>query len=253
MRTLFMISLVWLVFSAVPAQAEPLLFLTQDFPPFTYLIDDRPSGPGVEIVTSACRLEGLECEVDLLPWPRAQMLVREGEAHGLFLLGMSADREKWLVFSKPIVRTGYAFFERAGEGVLETKGVEGLEQGRVGVYGPSNTSRSLAAFREEKGAKFKIDMTPDDEEAFKKLSWGRVDAVFSNSAVGKALVAKLHLTNVVPSIACGHLNYYIACSRDSDRQEELRRFMDRVADMVTNGTVDLILARYYLEGEGGGE
>lgn len=235
------------VLLAGAVRAETLLFATQDFPPFTYLVDGRPSGPGVEIVVTACRMEGLDCRIESLPWPRALMHVRHGEGDALFLLGKTNDREEWLWFSPSLIHTGYSFFERADAAILERRGLEGLGGSVVGVYGPSNTAKCLNELRATLSDPFAVDMTSDDEEAFKKLSWGRIDAVFSNRAVGKALLGKLNLKNVIPTLPYEGVDYYIGYARDSAKRELLRRFNDRIRQMQESGVVKRIFARYYLD------
>ena len=65
----------------------------------------------------------------------------------------------------------------------------------MGVFGPPNTSTALEKIKAEI-KDLTLDMTPEDESAFKKLSLGRVQAVFSNRDVGYDLVRRLGLANV---------------------------------------------------------
>jgi len=58
-----------------------------------------------------------------------------------------------------------------------------------------------------------IDMTPDDLAAFKKLSLGRVRAVFSNRDVGHDVLRKLGITNVRYAGRQQTLKYYIGFSQ----------------------------------------
>lgn len=240
-----------LILVAAPAGAvegKGLVFLTQDFPPFTYLVDGVPSGPGVEMVETVCAEQGLDCDVQILPWPRAQMLLKQGRADALFLIGKTVERAVWLRFSRRVVRTEYGFFVRTDKSTpLRERGMQALREKMVGVYGPSKTSATLEALRGEMNGDFFIDMTPDDEEAFKKLAWGRVDAVFSNRAVGMALMAKLHLGNLEYAGKHTDVDYYIGYTRNPEKAAEVDRFDAALGAMVESGRIEAILGRFFLE------
>lgn len=59
--------------------AQSLIFNTQEFPPFSYGIDGRVSGPVAEIIETACKKSQLTCSFRLLPWTRAQKEVVVGK------------------------------------------------------------------------------------------------------------------------------------------------------------------------------
>ena len=101
-----------------------------------------------------------------LPWRRAQQEVQEGKAHGMFVIGWNAERAKWLHFSPPLLDTEYGFFVRE-DNPLKFQQNTDVKGYTVGVYGPSNTATALEKIKAEIND-VTIDMTPDDEAAFKK-------------------------------------------------------------------------------------
>jgi polar amino acid transport system substrate-binding protein len=234
--------------SSGAAERERLLFLTQDFPPFTYAVDGVPSGPGVEIVKTVCTEQGVDCDVRILPWPRAQMLLRRGQADALFFIGKTYERTRWMRFSSAVVRTEYGFFKRKDSPLaMQESGPQALKGKVVGVYGPSNTSNTLDLLCRELDGDFFIDMTPDDEEAFKKLAWGRIDAVFSNRDVGVALMGKLHLGNLEYAAKYEDVDYYIGYTRSPERAVTVDRFDRALGAMIESGRVEAILKRFFLQ------
>jgi len=218
-----------------------LRFAIQEFEPFTYFQDGLPRGAAVECVLAVCEAMGEQCSMDIYPWPRAQLLVRTGELDGLFVLGFNPGRAAWLRFSPPLVNTEYGFFSRRGsrfrfDGPMSLAGLS------IGVYGPSNTSYTLEQMLKDVPVAA-LDMRPDDESGFVKLSLGRVDTVFSNKDVGLAVMKKLGLANVVYAGRQSATTYYVAFSHHADLAK-VRLFNQTLAALQKNGTIPALLARY---------
>lgn len=230
---------------AAHVRAAKLKFNTQDFAPFNYAIDGVVSGPAAEIIRAICKDLKWDCSFRLLPWTRAQEEVRQGKAHAMFIIGWNEPRSKWLYFTAPIMNTEYGFFVR-NDNPLQFKKVSDVKGYKVGVYGPSNTSRSLKKIQ----AQIKdmaIDMRPDDESGFKKLSFGRVDAVYSNRDVGYALIKKLNLKNIRYSGPQRKLKYYIGFSQKYTDKKIFDRFNNKFKDLHKKGEIKKILSSYNME------
>lgn len=224
-----------------PALCQTLIFNTQDFPPFSYHIEGQVGGPMVQIIEAVCRESGLDCEFQLLPWIRAQKEVRVGKAHALFAIGRNPERETWLDFSPPIVKTEYGFFVREDNPMtyIQIQDVQGYT---VGVYGPSNTSTRLSQLQAETNNSFSIDMRPDDESGFRKLAIGRINAVFSNKNAGMALICKLNLKNIRYAGRECELEYHIGFSKAHTDRAMVDRFNATVIALKKDGTIQKILS-----------
>src|SRR5262249_53402382 len=157
--------------------------------PFAYSANGGASGPVADIVRRVCGEMKIECPQHVLPWRRAQLEVQEGKALGMYPLGWNAERAKGLYFSPPLLITEDGFFVR-NDNPLVFKQNTDVKGYTVGVFGPSNTATALETIKAEI-KDLTIDMTPEDEAAFKKLSLGRVQAVFSNRDVGYDVIRKL--------------------------------------------------------------
>jgi polar amino acid transport system substrate-binding protein len=179
-----------------PAAASELIFNTQDFAPFNYEVNGLVAGPAADVIRRVCADMKIPCVMRLLPWRRAQQEVEEGKAHAMFVIGWNAERAKSLHFSPPLLNTEYGFFVRE-DNPLKFAQITDVKGYTVGVYGPSNTATALAKVKADVGD-LAIDMTPDDESAFRKLSLGRVNAVFSNRDVGYDLT-KRSRTSAMPA------------------------------------------------------
>ncbi len=224
---------------------KTLTFNTQDFPPFSYKVNSKVNGPAVAIIKAVCEKINIDCSFRLLPWTRAQKEVRAGKANAMFVIGWNKARTEWLYFSHPIMKTEYGIFVK-DDNPLEFKEVSDVKGYRIGVYGPSNTSKSLEKIQAEVG-NIEIEMRPDDEAGFKKLSANRVDAVFSNRDVGMAMIAKINLKNLRYAGKHRELNYYIGFSKEFNDKVLVDQFNDAYMKLYKNGSIKKILNSYYLE------
>ena len=226
--------------------AAELIFNTQEFAPFAYGVNGVASGPVADIVRRVCADTKLTCPQHVLPWRRAQQEVQDGKAHGMYPIGWNEARAKWLHFSLPIMSTEYGFFVREDNPLKFTQNSD-VKGYTVGVFGPSNTATSLEKIKADLGGDLAIDMTPDDESAFRKASLGRVKAVFSNRDVGYDLVKKLGITNLRYTGRQQTLKYYIGFSQKFTDKTLVDQFNATYRTLHKQGVIKEILGRYGME------
>lgn len=227
------------------AGGAELKFNTQNFEPFNYEVGGVVSGPAADIIRKVCGEINITCTLNLLPWRRAQEEVRNGIAHGMFVIGWNEERAKWLYFSPPLLNTEYGFFVR-NDNPLKFKNVADVKGYTVGVFGPSNTSFFLEKIKAEI-KDLAIDMTPEDETAFKKLSVGRVDAVYSNKDVGYFLMGKLNTKNIRYAGFHTGLKYYIGFSQKHTDKKLVDQFSQAFSNLHKRGVIQAILAKYKMD------
>ena len=230
---------------AGPVTATELIFNTQDFAPFNYEVNGVVSGPAADVIRRVCAEMKIDCPMRLLPWRRAQQEVEEGKAHGMFVIGWNAERAKVLYFSPPIVNTEYGFFVRDDNPLTFTRDAD-VKGYLVGVFGPSNTATALAKIKADIGD-LTVDMTPDDEAAFRKLSLGRVQAVFSNRDVGFDLMKKLGIANVRYAGRQQTLKYFVGFSQKFTDKKLVDQFNATYRALHKQGVIQEILGRYRME------
>ncbi len=243
-RKTISICLLLIVFGAATLTAQTLIFNTQEFAPFTYTRGDAAAGPAVDVIKAVCLEAGITHSIRLLPWTRAQEEVKSGKANALFLIGWNKERAETFYFSPPILDTEYGVFVNADSG-LKYSSPGQLAGLTVGVYGPSNTATSLEEYK-KKVPSIVIDMTPDDESAFKKLELKRVNAVYSNRDVGAALIEKLKLKNVKYSGVDKPLKYYIGFSKEFTKKAVFDDFVEAYKKLHAQGKIKKILDSYRL-------
>ncbi len=238
---------------ASPLFAADLRFNTQDFSPFSYLSDGKVSGPASDIIRAVCRQINATCTFKLGVWKEAQQEVREGKANAMFVIGWNRGRSNWLYFSPQILQTEYGFFVPKGNS-LNYSEVRDLSGYRIGVYGPSNTARSLEKVR-DKMQKDKtmtpidIDMQPDDIAIFQNLNSQErtLNSVFSNRDVGNDIIRKHKLSNLRYAGAQRKLNYFIGFSKQYTDKNLINRFNKAFILLYSQGRVEQILRRYAMK------
>ena len=114
----------------------------------------------------------------------------------------------------------------------------------VAVFGPSNTATSLEKIKADLGGDLTIDMTPDEESAFRKVSVGRVKAVFSIREVGCDLMKKLGITNLRYSGRQRALKNYIGFSQKFMDKKLVDQFNATFRALHKQGVIREIIIRY---------
>ncbi len=222
-----------------------LKFTTQDFAPFNYEENGKVAGPVAEIIREVCDEIDVECTFKLLPWDEAQKEVKEGNAHGMFVIGWNAERADWLTFSPPILRTEYGFFVREDNPLKFTTPMD-VKGYSVFAYGPSNTSASLEEIKTEV-FDMKMLLEENTEACLQKLSLGEGDAVYSNRDVGKAFISKLDIKNLRYAGAHKNLLYYIGFSTEHTNKRVIDMFNYKFVELMKDGTIREILEKYSME------
>src|SRR5262245_53513286 len=123
------------------ATAEPLLFVTEPFPPFNFEDHGKASGAVPEIVSAVCERIGAECRISVMPWRRALLMAEKGEAYGIFCLSKIPERDAKFYLGSPVVSSAYFLFVRSSN-KLVYKSPADLVGYTIGAYGPSGTLRA---------------------------------------------------------------------------------------------------------------
>lgn len=224
-----------------PAPA-PILFVTQHFPPFSYIEQGQVAGPARVLIDRACQLMQQRCHHDLLPWKRAQKLVLLGSAEGMYLIGKNPERSRTLSFSAPLLTTEYGFFVK-GDDPLHAIRPDTLENYKVAVMDGSNTLASLQALKQQ-NYRFEIIEVTDSQTAFRLLAAGRVEAVYSNRDVGRALVSQLQLQDLHYAASHRQLDYYVGFNPDLISDEWVTEFNHQLETLRQQGETAKLLQRY---------
>jgi len=244
MKAYFIIFIFLITNLSLFGEDNKLVFGTQDFSPFSYKKAGKVAGPGVDIINAVCKDAKLNCSFKFGVWKGIQSSAKKSgsEINGLFFMGKNAEREKWLYFAPPILKTEYCFFGKNSETITYKKG-DKLKDSNIGAFGPSNTSKNLAKIKKA-GAEFTMKTFKDSKTAFKVLSKSdKLRFVFSNKDVGNAIIKNLKLNNLKYVGSYKTLSYYISFTKSKVNKATYDKFVASY-NKLKDTTIKKILKKY---------
>jgi polar amino acid transport system substrate-binding protein len=246
-------ALAWLlmvpVFLAITAGvvcAETLVLAAADSRPTAFLVDGKPTGMLVDLVTEAYRRAGQSVEIKLMPWARCLSEAGTGEVDGVFSSFKLPEREQFLAFSKePLTTQVIAFFARRDSTLSFDGDLGKLREVKIGVIkGTSYGQRFDAAITD--GALPKVEEANNIESNLKKLAFGRVDLIPSYRFVALDTAKKLELLAQIKEVSppLDAVPTYLAFTKVRDLSKQSERFDAALASMKQDGTYDRIIGLY---------
>ena len=170
------LGLVLAVLGPVFLYPEPRIQLaTHDQAPLSYL-DDRgvPVGSAVRPVEWALEAMGWKYDIQVVPWNRAQSMVKNGTCDGFFAASQSEDRDLYASASEPIGYQTTNWYLLKGNR-LDPRTPDFKEKASVAGYQGSN----MLSWLRTQG--YKVSGTPPDpDQLFTMLALGRFDACLAN-------------------------------------------------------------------------
>jgi polar amino acid transport system substrate-binding protein len=113
-RHLGLLGLAWTLEPLAAPAGPPLRLLSEEFPPFNFTDDGRPTGLAVEVVQAVLKRLGQTLEIEFQPWARAYREAQGRQPIALFLAARIPEREKLFQWVGPIVTFYSSFYARAG-------------------------------------------------------------------------------------------------------------------------------------------
>jgi polar amino acid transport system substrate-binding protein len=165
--------------------------VTEEYPPYEYLLSDKPVGMDIDILTAAAKIAGIKFKIDFVPWKRAEKAVEDGTADGIFCCFITPEREKFLYF--PSVNLGFeriVIFANSSFTGKPTK-LEDLKGSKIGTV----ASNSYGEVFDNYTGVTKLE-SPDSETLFKNLNDGRIQLAITNEIVGWYLIKTLRLDKI---------------------------------------------------------
>lgn len=223
--------------------AEKLVFATADWPPYIMRKEGKPSGLNTETVLELCRRLGFEAEIRILPWKRALMYVRKGEADAVFAPRKTEERAKFMYYmSEPLNMERTVIVARKGSGI-RAKRLDDLKGKVVGVvrgytYGPELDN--YQGFQRK-------DPCRDDRQMVKKFASSRFPLIVSSDEGVSKYLCKQAGVEIETVYVLSEIPSYIAFSRTlGEKGKTLAEKFSRVLrELKEEGVVRKIEAEYF--------
>lgn len=220
---------------ACPRPASALTLLTEDLPPFNFVQDNAPRGPGVDIVLEVLRRNGLAPspeDIRVLPWPRAFHLALNTPDALLFCTARTPERENLFKWVGPVMRVTVGTVARKNNRLFprQWRDLQGLRVGAV----RNTVGEQLLIEQGVPSAMLHAATTPGD--AVRMLAAGRVDVLAFNihSTLYLMEQGNIDSTEYTVSMVLQKLDLYMAFNHDVD-DALLRRLQSTLDAMRCNG------------------
>jgi len=87
---------------------EKIIWVTEDYPPFNYIVNGTPTGIGVDVLIEIWKRVGLDKqpkEIEIWPWPRGYKTLQERVDISLFTMAITEQRKKMFKFVGPYIKS----------------------------------------------------------------------------------------------------------------------------------------------------
>jgi len=162
---------------------KKLRMVTLDHPPQSFLQNEKVTGASTEMLWEILSQMGYAPSFELLPWKRAQQMIEEGKADGIYSYSETQERMKIAYFSNPISFTSDVFFKKRDKTVRWEK-LSDLRPYRIGASGGYNYPEEFlaAVHRGELTVEY---VTSENSNLLnlRKLLLGRIDLLICNPDV----------------------------------------------------------------------
>ncbi|MCP3926332.1 MAG: transporter substrate-binding domain-containing protein [Desulfobacterales bacterium] len=226
------------------AQTKIVTSASDPWPPF--VDPDHPKmGITIEVVTAAFKTQGYILKHKIIPWSRAEQMVKRGKIDILPNTWKTDKRKSYLLYSKPYAYNKIKFIKRKGAG-FEYNGLKSLKGKKVGIirgYGYGDEFMNSKHFKRfpvnnlilniRKLVAKRIDLTLEDEIVAKNQISKKEPKLLSKIEFTKKYISSkgLHVT-------CGLKN--------PSHRSIIMAFNKGLKKIKSNGTLKKIFKSYGL-------
>jgi polar amino acid transport system substrate-binding protein len=231
--------------------AETLVLAAADTRPTAFLVDGKPTGLLVDLVTEAYRRTGHSVDIRLMPWARCLEEAKIGTIDGVFSSFKLPEREQYLAFPKEILTTQVIAFFARKDSLLRFDGDLGeLRDVKIGtINGTSYGSKFDAAVKD--GTLRNVGRANSVESNLQMLVHGRVDLIPSYRYVALDAAIRLDSLSKIKELSqpIETMPSYLAFTKVRDLGRLSDDFDSALASMKQDGTYDRIVERYVPNGD----
>lgn len=183
--------------SQIKKRGYLLVATEDDYPPFEFLVNDKPTGFDHELLERLRKAVPFEIRQEILPWQGILPGVVNGEYDvALTAVGITDERAKSLDFTMPIAESTIAYIKRKEDTSIKTAKdlsgkVLGVQQGGVSLSAIPDLE---AILKQQGGTLGEVKQYRGFAEAYQDLLSERLDAVLHN------IVSLSVLVNEKPAI-----------------------------------------------------
>ena len=200
----------------------------------------------VEVVEELFRRAKIPNAITVYPFGRCMHMMRKGESEVILMVSKNAEREKFMAFSEPVVRSAYvAYFNREKMPDFSWEKWEDLRSLRIGTaegfYYGEGFKVAVSKY------KIQVESVPMDGLNIKKLLAGRLDLILLDRMHAETLLASNPLyrekLQMAEKVIC-ETPYHIAISKESPAHAQLDTLNQFIREMQEDGTIEKVMQKY---------
>ncbi len=225
------------------AESRSLKIICDTWPPYQLETDNGINGFAVHLIQAVFdRLDTPLHKIDTYPWKRALKKLKTGQADALFSANYTKERAK--IFHYPdeaLFTASWVIWTRSSEGVSSLDDLKGKSIGLVNGY---SYPQKFDAFFD---SHCKIEKVSKDDINFKKLYWGRVDAIVAEYYNGLYLVRTMNLNGIHPH---NHLiikkdGLYLVFNKSNANNQIVKRFSNELKKFKKTSEYQQLRQKYF--------
>lgn len=199
-----------LAFFALTAQcfaADPLHFVTEDYPPFNFEDPRTHEAAGIssDLLREALRRAGLTADFKVMPWKRAYASAQEQKDTCVYSTTLTEERKPLFKWVGPLVNNDMVLFA-APDSKIAIATLDDAKPYTIGVY----QGDAIETYLHERG--FKLDSAQNDGINAKKLEAGRIDLWASSGELAPRLARAAGMTGLKPLLTFQKTVLDLACN-----------------------------------------
>ncbi|CAM3684116.1 substrate-binding periplasmic protein [Ectopseudomonas alcaliphila] len=225
----------------VHVAAADLRLYTEDYRPFSYLENGKPSGMAVAVVEELIRRTGEPASIELVPWTRGYHQVRHQADTALFSTVRTAQREAEFQWVGPIAR-GYTRFYTHKDAGLRVTSLDDVRQ--LGTLAVPKQWYSYELLREQKLENLYGVPTPQD--MLRMFRHGRVKLLLANTLTLDGMLAEqgMNAEQLQAQFDLMANDSYIAFSLQTDAGR-VARWRQALQQMRHDGSLERIYRHWF--------
>jgi len=220
--------------------------VTDQWPPYVYLENDKVVGIDVEIALAVLKRIGIKGNINLLPWKRSLTLVKNLEADAILSAAITNDRKQFLNFPlEPISRGATVFFQRKPRNII-ADGLDDLDGLKVGAMLGYKYCDEL----DRSPVLLSASRVASLDQSFNMLMSDRIDVVVESDAVGMYKIKEMGLLDkisIVNNSSYCSVGNFLAFAKKPGSKVLAENFSAELIKFKTTDEYKEILTKYGME------
>ena len=239
-KIIILIFIMTTLISAKESNKEKYIFLGNDkMAPIIYLKNSIPAGIVVDLTKALAQKNGLNIDIKLMDWDKAQAKVSNEEADALLHINLTKESNKEYDFSENLFKSDYCIYRRYDRNDIQD--IKSLFNLKVGAEIKGFPASILKRYPE-----ITVKTLSSLKEGLELVQKGEIDAIISNRWGGEYLLATNDLSEItIVDEPIASLYSKIAVKKGN--LELLEKINEGIKMISDDGTMEKILKRWSKE------